>query len=248
MSFINTYADESYSASYSKIEFPGCYYLAYRDLPEIIRKHARTGSAVDFGCGAGRSTRFLRGLGFDVTGIDISESMIKKARELDPDGRYRMIKDGDFSCLPQNEFDLVLSMFTFDNIAGEAWRAELLRRLANLLNDNGKIICLDSTPEMYTNEWVSFSSRDFPENARAKSGDPVRVINLDSGDRRPCGDILWTDEDYRAAFQKAGLSLTGSQKVFAREDEPYAWINETKIAPWIIYIAEKKFSDAVITG
>jgi SAM-dependent methyltransferase len=240
MSFINTYADESYSASYSKIEFPGCYYLAYRDIPGIIRKYARTGRAVDFGCGAGRSTRFLQKLGFDVTGIDISESMIGNARELDPSGRYLAIKDGDFTGLPQNEFDLVLSMFTFDNIAGEGWRAELFRRLGNLLNDTGKIVCLDSTPEMYTNEWVSFSSRDFPENARAKSGDMVRVINMDSGDRRPCEDILWTDEDYRAGFQKAGLTLTGSEKVFAREDEPYPWINETKIAPWIIYIAGKK--------
>ena len=240
MSFFNTYADESYSASYAKIEFPGCYYLAYRDIPEVIRKYGLTGRAVDFGCGAGRSTRFLRGLGFDVTGIDISGSMIDKARELDPAGRYLVIRDGDFSGLPQNAFDLVLSMFTFDNIAGEAWRAELFRRLGNLLNDNGKIICLDSTPEMYTHEWVSFSSRDFPENARATSGDKVRVINLDSGDRRPCGDILWTDEDYRACFENAGLRLAGSQKVFAREDEPYPWINETKIAPWIIYIAERK--------
>jgi len=166
--------------------------------------------------------------------------MIGNARELDPSGRYLAIKDGDFTGLPQNEFDLVLSMFTFDNIAGEGWRAELFRRLGNLLNDTGKIVCLDSTPEMYTNEWVSFSSRDFPENARAKSGDMVRVINMDSGDRRPCEDILWTDEDYRAGFQKAGLTLTGSEKVFAREDEPYPWINETKIAPWIIYIAGKK--------
>src|SRR5215469_7619316 len=44
--------------------------------------------------------------------------MIAKARELDPDGDYRLIKGGDFSGLSSHASDLVLCMFPFDNIAG----------------------------------------------------------------------------------------------------------------------------------
>lgn len=240
MLFVNTYDNGNYADSYSKLEFPGCYYLAYRDLPEIISKYARKGKAIDFGCGAGRSTRFLRKLGFDVTGIDISESMINKAKELDPEGKYQFINDGDFSNLPQGEFDLVLSVFTFDNIPGEEWRIKLFEGLKSLLNENGIIVCLDSTPEVYVNEWVSFSTRDFPGNWKAKSGDIVRDIIVDAGNPIPCEDILWTDDDYKKTFKQVGLDLVRSHKTFGKPDEPFNWLNEIKIAPWIIYVLKKK--------
>ena len=82
MSFSNSYEDETRAESYSKLEFPGTYYLAYRDLPAIIGENVTGRTALDFGCGAGRSTRFLERIGFNVTGVDISPDMIKKAREI----------------------------------------------------------------------------------------------------------------------------------------------------------------------
>jgi hypothetical protein len=39
MSFINVYEDQRRAESYAQLEFPGTYYLAFRDLPEIIRRH-----------------------------------------------------------------------------------------------------------------------------------------------------------------------------------------------------------------
>ncbi|MCJ7459859.1 MAG: class I SAM-dependent methyltransferase, partial [candidate division Zixibacteria bacterium] len=112
MDFSNTYEDAKYAEAYAKLEFHNTYYLAYRDLPEIIFEQVKGRKAIDFGCGTGRSTRFLQKLGFDATGIDISEDMIKKAREIDPEGDYRLVKDGNFSQLKENTFDLVLSAFT----------------------------------------------------------------------------------------------------------------------------------------
>jgi ubiquinone/menaquinone biosynthesis C-methylase UbiE len=92
------------------------YYLAYRDLPKIISEHAKGREAIDFGCGAGRSTRFLQKLGFNVIGGDISEDMLTKARGLDPKGDYCLMQDGDFSQFKDDSYDLALSAFTFDNI------------------------------------------------------------------------------------------------------------------------------------
>jgi len=116
MEFSNVYEDIKRAEAYSKLEFPGTYYLAFRDLPEIISAHVKGTNALDFGCGTGRSTRFLQKLGFNAVGVDISEDMLKKARELDPKGDYRLITDGDFSQFKHNTYDLVLSAFTFDNI------------------------------------------------------------------------------------------------------------------------------------
>ncbi len=36
MNFHNVYEDAQRAEAYAKLEFPGTYYLAYRDLPEII--------------------------------------------------------------------------------------------------------------------------------------------------------------------------------------------------------------------
>jgi hypothetical protein len=66
--FSNVYDDEARSLAYATLEFPGMYFLAFRDLPSIIGEHVLGTKALDFGCGAGRSTRFLRGLGFEVVG------------------------------------------------------------------------------------------------------------------------------------------------------------------------------------
>jgi SAM-dependent methyltransferase len=239
MGFSNVYEDKKRAESYAKLEFPGDYYLAFRDIPGLVRRHVKIGRAVDFGCGAGRSTRFIGSLGFEVIGIDISESMIRSALEADPEGDYRLIEDGAFHELGQEAFDLVFAAFTFDNIPGADRRAKLLRGLGDLLNREGKIILLDSTPEIYTHEWVSFSTRDFPGNREAKSGDIVRIITTAVEDKRPVEDIIWFDEDYKELFEAAGLELVESHKPLGREDEPFEWVNETEIAPWIIYVVRR---------
>jgi predicted TPR repeat methyltransferase len=239
MNFFNSYEDATRAEAYSKLEFAGTYYLAYRDIPEIIIKYVHGNNAIDFGCGTGRSTRFLQKLGFSTIGIDISEKMIQIAKKIDPKGDYRLIKDGDFSRLTVHSSDLVLSAFTFDNIPTKEKKVTLFSGLASLLNQDGKIINLVSSPDIYTHEWASFSTKDFPQNTYAKSGDIVPIITTDILDKRPCYDILWTDEDYKKVFTEAGLKIVQTYKPLAKGTEPCAWINETKIAPWVIYVLTK---------
>ena len=236
MAFSNCYEDSTRAESYAQLEFANTYYLAYRDVPAIIREQASGTRAIDFGCGAGRSTRFLRQLGFDVVGVDIAPEMIAKARELDPSGDYRIVKDDDFSTFEAGAYDLVLSVFTFDNIPGFETKVRLFHDLGALLNESGKMVSVVSSPEIYVHEWASFSTKDYPENRLAQSGDTVRIITTDFADRRPAEDILWTDESYRQVYARAGLRLVATYKPLATGDEPYKWVNETKIAPWVIYV------------
>jgi SAM-dependent methyltransferase len=240
MGFFNVYEDAKRAEAYAKMEFPGTYYLAYRDLPKIIFEHVKGREAIDFGCGAGRSTRFLQKLGFSTVGIDISGDMITKAREIDSEGDYRLIKDGDFSQFKEGAYDLVLSVFTFDNIPTMEKKVENFRCFGNLLKSEGRIVNLVSSPEIYTHEWASFSTKDFPENKHAKSGDKVRIIQADIEDKRPVVDVVWTDESYCETFTKAGLKLVKTYKPLAKKNEPYKWVNETRIAPWVIYVLKKE--------
>jgi SAM-dependent methyltransferase len=236
MTFDNSYADSGYADAYATLEFHRTYHLAYRDLPEIFRTHVAGRRALDFGCGAGRSTRFLRGLGFETVGADISPAMIAKAHGLDPAGDYRLVRDDDHGPLAGAGFDLVFSGFTFDNIPTHERKVALFRSLHGLLNREGRIVNLVSSPELYTHEWASFSTRDFPENRHARSGDVVRDIITDIPDHRPVEDILWTEESCREVYAAAGLEAVAKHAPLARGDEPYEWVNETRIAPWHIYV------------
>ncbi len=237
--FENSWDNRTRAESYAKLEFPNTYYLAYRDLPDIISEHIRGRLAVDFGCGTGRSTRFLRSLGFDVIGIDISRDMLQEAKSADPSGKYEWVENGAYRHLGPGRFDLVQSIFTFDNIPGWDNRTNILTGLKALLKPTGKMILLDSTAELYTHEWASFSTRDFPENWKAKTGDVVRDIMLDVEDKRPVEDIFWTMEDYKTLFTKAGLTIEAKYKPLGKKDEPFSWVSETEIAPWVIFVLAK---------
>jgi SAM-dependent methyltransferase len=236
MSFSNTYNDDARAQAYDRLEFPGTYYLAFRDLPAIIQTHACGRRALDFGCGTGRSTRFLRNLGYDAVGVDISEPMLARARQRDPQGDYRLVPDGNLSGLEPGAYDLVLSAFTFDNVPTMEKKTVLFSALKRALKTNGCIVSLVSSPDIYVNEWASFSTKDFPENRTAKSGDTVRIVMLDVEDQRPVEDITWSDEDYHEVFRRSGLVAIKTYRPLARASEPYAWVSETRIVPWVIYV------------
>jgi SAM-dependent methyltransferase len=285
--FANAYADPDRAASYASLGFPATYSLAFRDLPALFealgvgpghrrdpapddagRGAARVVSrgtdrprrrALDFGCGAGRSTRFLRGLGYDVTGVDISGPMLARARALDPepgaDDRYLLIDD-DPSALPPGPFDLILAAYPFDNIPGDDHRAALLtglrERLAGPARGSpadpasrdegaggptapGRLVLIASSPELYVHEWATFTTAEWPENADAGSGDRVRIAIKEGGDPRPVDDLRWFDRDYRRAFDRAGLEVLDVRRPLATGDEPFDWVTETEVAPWVVY-------------
>jgi SAM-dependent methyltransferase len=234
--FSNVYEDEARARAYAGLEFPGTYWLAYRDLPALFSGHVLGTRALDFGCGAGRSTRFLRGLGFDVAGVDISQPMLERARARDPEGDYRLVPDGDLDGIDPGVFDLVFAAFTFDNVPTAERKVALLRSLRERLASEGRIVNLVSAPEIYRHEWASFSTKDFPENRSARSGDGVRIVMLDVDDRRPVEDILWTDEAYRDAYRSAGLEVLHTHRPLGVAGDGVAWVSETTISPWTIYV------------
>lgn len=233
--FLNVYADRRRAEAYARLEFPGTYALAFRDLPAILAAHASGRRALDFGCGAGRSTRFLRACGFAAIGADISPEMVSEARARDPLGDYRLIANGDFHGFAAGSYDLVAAVFTFDNIP-MADKPPLLAGLARLTAPGGRIVLIVSSPELYIHEWASFSTAGFPGNWRARPGGLVQTVMKDVEDQRPVDDVYCPDASYRGIFKDAGLAVEAVYRPLASQDEPGAWIHETTIAPWVIYV------------
>ena len=235
--FGNVYDDADRARAYAKLEFPGTYYLAFRDIPALLRKHVRGTRALDFGCGTGRSTRFLRDLAFEAVGVDVSELMLEQARGRDPHGDYRLVADGTLAAFATGTLDLVFAAFTFDNIPTDRQKTSALRELRRLLvTPGGRLVVVVSSPAIYCHEWASFSTRDYPDNRGARDGDAVRIVMLDVPDRRPVVDVLCSDTRYRELFEAAGLCVVDTVRPLATGAEPVEWVSETRIPPWTLYV------------
>jgi SAM-dependent methyltransferase len=232
----NVYEDEERARAYATLQFPGTYYLAFRDLPGLIRRYNHGSRALDFGCGAGRSTRFLRTLGLNVIGADISQAMLDQARALDPSGEYHLVRDNITGEFAPGSFDVILAAFTFDNIPNGTAKTDALSGLRSLLAPDGCLLLIVSSPAIYVNEWASFSTREFPENRHACDGDRVRIIMLDVPDHRPVEDVLCTDAHYRRLFESAGLRVLDVRSPLATGKEATRWVSETTTAAWAIYV------------
>jgi SAM-dependent methyltransferase len=171
-----------------------------------------------------------------VVGVDIAAEMLDLARQADPRGDYRLLGSEGLAAFPPASFHLALAAFTFDNVPGAEEKRDLLAALGCLLAPGGVIVLLVSAPEIYTHEWASFTTRDFPQNRQARSGDRVRIVMTDVPDRRPVEDVLWSDQAYAASFAAAGLQMVEARRPLGREDEPYPWVTETRLAPWVVYV------------
>jgi SAM-dependent methyltransferase len=87
-------------------------------------------SALDVGCGEGRFCRMLQARGVHTIGIDPTEALLARARQLDPQGDYRAGRAESLE-MPDESFDLVISYLSLIDIADPAAAiAEMARVLA----------------------------------------------------------------------------------------------------------------------
>lgn len=95
---------EKDAATHNKLGLNSTLYLAYRDLPILLRRHLPKQTSyriLDFGCGAGLSTELITKIIADVghkaeiCGIDISEQNIKFARQRLPQTEFVKINPGE---------------------------------------------------------------------------------------------------------------------------------------------------------
>ena len=96
-------------------------------------------TALDVGCGEGRFCRIMQSLGLRTVGIDPTEALIGRARQLDPPGEYRIAGAESLDVAPAS-FDLVvayLSLIDIRDLAGAvAMMVKALRPGGTLLIAN----------------------------------------------------------------------------------------------------------------
>ncbi|MDT8402733.1 MAG: class I SAM-dependent methyltransferase [Bacteroidales bacterium] len=99
---------------------------------------------IDVGCGTGRHTIELTRRGYDVTGIDLSESQLKRAREKAAENKLNIdFQKQDARYLPFNqEFDVAIMLCEggFPLMETDEMNFEILKNVTRSLKTKGKFI------------------------------------------------------------------------------------------------------------
>ncbi len=113
----------------------------------------RPGRALDVGCGTGSLVRRLTAAGWRAEGLDRSTGMIRRARTLDPDGRYSV---GDATRFDRSAaLDLVTATFDVVNhLASVAALRCFLRSAARSLSPRGLLLFDSVTPRDIDRNWA----------------------------------------------------------------------------------------------
>ena len=129
-----------------------------RRLAEVFRQE-RVTSILEAGCGSGRDALFYAREGFAVTGLDLSRSALRWARErADRDGLDISLVVGDLCAadLPAGSFDATVAIHLI-HLQPEPVRRAMINRLWLLTRDGGLIATANySTEETGFGTWSPY--------------------------------------------------------------------------------------------
>ena len=114
------------------------------DFIELEINRDKSSKIIDIGCGTGRHAIELTKRGYNVTGVDLSENQIKRAREKAQEAGVAIdFQTQDARNLPfDGEFDLAIMLCEggFSLMETDEMNFEILKNATKALKDKGKLI------------------------------------------------------------------------------------------------------------
>ncbi len=118
-------------------DFSRTRFLIWPEIKDLLDRYFFPGDKVlDLGCGNGRFLSYLEQRGAVYFGVDISENLIKIARETYPGANFQV---ADALNLPfsDNFFDKILSVAVFHHVPSEEFRMKFLEETRRVLKPGG---------------------------------------------------------------------------------------------------------------
>jgi SAM-dependent methyltransferase len=250
------------AAEYAGIDSVGQYRLAAAVIHQKLRPVAdRLRCVVDFGCGAGKSSRDLaRCLGHvqpaTVIGVDVSERMLREAARLTHarrrehprvEFRYRRMpagRAGERIPLRDGMADAVASTIVLQELQTVGQLRTALREMGRVTRRGGELVLVAPSDRITCEDFTAFTYAPFPENATRR--DNVRkcrsVVSSITWER----DRHWSRDVIGDAAEAAGFRLHALEYPLAPAtlapfpDEPSrSWLDELHVSPFLVVHARK---------
>lgn len=191
-------------------------------------------TVLDFGSGAGRSSRFLKALGAEfVIGIEHNETMVDQAKIAQPEGIEYLLVDKTIPIAPASVDDAFASQ-VFMEMATIEDMQRVMTEIARTLKPGGTFVLVVTNPAAYGHDFKSYQYPDDP--SALKSGDRVRCI-IKGEKPFTIADHYWVEDDYRKALEESGFVIEEMTYPVPKTGD---WIDETTVAPDIVIRARKK--------
>ena len=198
-------------------------------------------SVIDIGCGEGRFCRLLAEQGAVVTGVDLTEALIERAREVGSKRETYLLGDAeDLEGVADDGFDLAVSYVVLVDLVD--YRRSI-REAYRVLRPGGRFIVCNIHPirtaVKSTDGWISDRSRKlfYPVDNYTEEGE--REFLWWSG---PFINMHRTLSSYVSAFLDAGFVLEALQEPIPSEEQLAEHPNfddEPRVPNFIIYVLKK---------
>jgi SAM-dependent methyltransferase len=193
---------------------------------------------LDFGCGTGRSAAFLKGLGArHVYAVDHDQNMIDQALSRELEG-VTFVRIDSAIPLPEASVDGAISMNVFIEIRTLGAMTRACAEIARTMRPGAPFVLESSSPMAFGHTFRSFS---YPHAGPLRSGDTTPCIVTAPGGQFIIEDTYWTEDDYVAAINQAGLTITTIG--YPRPRDPAAWSTDEASIPPCIVIEARRASD-----
>ena len=196
-------------------------------------------SVVDIGCGEGRFSRLLAGLGAHVTGVDLTEPLIERARRLSVGAETYLVGDAeDLVGLESDSFDLAVSYIVLVDLLDYGRSVEAAYRV---LKPGGRFVVCNIHPmrSSVPYGWINQGGRKLfyaldnytDEGPREFDWWGRKFINMHR-----------TLSSYVSAFLETGFVLEGLHEPVPSEEQLTAnpaFDDEYRAPNFIIYVLRK---------
>lgn len=191
---------------------------AARFIDALIARHAlANGAAVlDLGCGAGRHAKYLASKGFDVTGLDLSEESLRKARVADS-ATLHFIRQDMRVPFGEGRFDHVLNLFTsFGYFEDLPDHLRVVHNIASALRPDGTVVIdylnvIAAERRLVGSEEVTRDGVTYRITRWADGRHVFKRIAIHAGVERPVAFVERVAKlrlaDFRYLFELCGLSI-----------------------------------------
>ena len=198
---------------------------------------------IDIGCGEGRFCRILSDGGAVMTGVDLTEELVERARELGSDKETYLVGDAqDLDGVPDDDFDLAVSYIVLVDLYDYQ---KSIREAYRVLRPGGRFVVCNLHP-MRT---ASINFVGWIRDSSSKLFHPVDNYT-EEGPRefqfpwlgRPFIYMHRALSSYVSAFLDAGFALEALQEPIPTEmqlAEHPEFDDEPRVPNFVIYVLKK---------